>query len=63
MLSGTGMEPAIPPETETSRQDVERRRRRIRNYALLIALLALAALFYAIAMVRMAAEHRLPYFD
>lgn len=57
MASGVGTGP------ETTRREVERRRRRIRNWALLIALLGLAALFYAIAMVRMAASHHLPYFD
>jgi fatty acid desaturase len=55
MTPGTGTEPATPPEPD-------QRRRRIRNWALLIALMSLAALFYAIAMVRMAAEHSLPYF-
>jgi hypothetical protein len=40
-----------PPPTAG---DVQTRRRRGRNIALLLALLALAALFYAIAMVKMA---------
>jgi hypothetical protein len=63
MVGGADTGPAIPPEMEVARRDVEARRRRVRNWALLIALLALAALFYAIAVVRMAAEHSLPFFD
>lgn len=38
---------AIDPEEE------DRRRRRVRNWALLIVLLALSALFYAITIVKM----------
>lgn len=61
-MTGGAPGPLTPPEAEEFRREAEQRRRRIRNWALLTALLGLAALFYAIAMVRMAAEHSLPYF-
>ena len=62
MTGGGGPRPPTPPEPGEARREAEQRRRRIRNWVLLTALLGLAALFYAIAMVRMAAEHSLPYF-
>lgn len=53
----------IPPNpTPLSREesDALARRRRGRNIAMLLALLALAALFYAIAMVKMAQSGMAP---
>jgi hypothetical protein len=44
----------FPPQMSPREAAEFRRRRRGRNIALLIALLALALLFYAIAMVKMA---------
>ena len=61
-MTGGGPEPPTPPEADEARREAEQRRRRIRNWALLTALLGLAALFYAIAMVRMAAEAQLALF-
>ncbi|HUC19166.1 MAG TPA: hypothetical protein VMA37_15920 [Acetobacteraceae bacterium] len=63
MVGGAGTKTDEAYRAERANRDIEERRRRIRNWALLIALFTLAALFYAIAMVRMAASHHLPYFD
>jgi len=63
MAGGAGTRTDEPRQVEGGGRVIEERRRRIRNWALLIALFALAALFYAIAMVRMAASHHLPFFD
>jgi fatty acid desaturase len=63
MGGSAGMKADEARRAESADPDVEEKRRRIRNWALLIALLGLAALFYAIAMVRMAASHHLPFFD
>lgn len=46
-MDGNGRQPA------REAQDERARRRRTRNWALLIVLLALAALFYAITIVKM----------
>lgn len=44
----------IPPATVPSREAAEiTRRRKVRNWAMLVVLVALAALFYAITMVKM----------
>ncbi len=63
MVGGAGTKADEARQAESAGRSIEERRRRIRNWALLIALLALAALFYGIAMVRMAASHHLPFFD
>jgi len=55
-MDGGGPAPRPPDEAAAER------RRRIRNWVLLLALFGLAALFYGIAVVRMAAEHQLPSF-
>ena len=53
--------PALPtPPLAESDAALLARRRRGRNYALLGVLLGLAALFYAIAMVKMAQSGHLP---
>ncbi|HTW29942.1 MAG TPA: hypothetical protein VME92_22655 [Acetobacteraceae bacterium] len=44
----------FPPRPTPEQAAEMRRRRRGRNVAMLVVLLALAALFYAIAMVRLA---------
>ncbi len=44
----------MPPSLSREESDALARRRRLRNRALLIALLALAALFYAITVAKMA---------
>ncbi|MDA8050459.1 MAG: hypothetical protein M0002_10695 [Rhodospirillales bacterium] len=57
-----GSAPPRRPSVEEAAEEAARRRRRIRNWVLLASLLALAALFYGIAVVRMAANHQLPHF-
>lgn len=52
MMATTPRPEPVPLTREES--DALAKRRRGRNIALLVALLALAALFYAIAMVKMA---------
>lgn len=49
---------APPPSAEK----LAARQRRIRNWALLVALLVLAGLVYGIAVVRMIHQHQLPHF-
>jgi hypothetical protein len=46
------LDPKVPPPADSDAALT--RRRRGRNVAMLVALLAIAALFYAIAMVKMA---------
>jgi hypothetical protein len=47
-------EPVLPPlPLDRAESDALARRRRGRNLAMLVALVGLAALFYAIAMVKM----------
>ena len=58
-MDGSTPSPSLASKTSEA---TLRRRQRIRNWALLGALIALSTFFYAIAMVRMAAEHQLPYF-
>lgn len=58
-MDGSGPSRPVTPQMSEA---ALRRRRRIRNWALLGALIAVSTFFYAIAMVRMAAEHQLPYF-
>ncbi len=43
---------AEPGHLTRAESEIVRRRQRARNWAMLVALLAMAALFYAIAMVR-----------
>ena len=47
-----GVLPPLPPLTR-AQSDELRRRRRGRNWAILLALLALAVLFFAMTIVRM----------
>ncbi|MGH7056384.1 MAG: hypothetical protein ACREFZ_00685 [Acetobacteraceae bacterium] len=49
------------PVTQATEQKFERRRR-LRNWAILIALVAVVTFFYAISMVKMAEVHQLPHF-
>jgi hypothetical protein len=51
---------AVPPVVTPDSDAALARRRRGRNIATLIVLVALAALFYAIAMVKMAQVGHLP---
>ena len=48
----TGMDDDFPPPLSPAEAAELRRRQRGRNIALLVALLALAALFYAISVVK-----------
>ena len=56
MAEGGGSAPIPPAGKPAGRQ------RRIRNWALLVALLVLAGVVYGVAMVRMIQQHQLPHF-
>lgn len=59
MSEQTAQADPAPPSTA---EKLARRRKRIRNWATLIALFVLAGLVYGIAILRMIEQHRLPHF-
>ncbi|MGH7067270.1 MAG: hypothetical protein ACREFO_18085 [Acetobacteraceae bacterium] len=56
-MDGTGSQDTL------SRSKIADKRRRIRSWAILIALLLLSGVVYGIAILRMIQQHTLPHFS